>query len=116
MVLISEIYCFSYNDIRKDKTFTTDEDLGFPDNKFPLPLADKFVEENYPAQRANPDFFAYWCYIVSFPILLVVLVLHLILHNLYIFGVVVRQLIILLVHHNSRILPTGPLPPGCVPC
>ena len=39
--------------------------------------------------RADADYFPYWCYVISFPVMLVVLVLHLILHNLHIFGVIV---------------------------
>ena len=87
---------FSYNDIRNDRTYKVDEDLGFPNNTMAYFIrdtetTDKMVENDFPPHRADLDYFPYWLYIVSFPVMMVVVVLHLILHNLVIFGVIVGQ-------------------------
>lgn len=87
-----------YNDIRKNATFTTGEGT-----KFPLPFPDEHIEEDFPAQRADPDYFAHWCYVVSFPVLMIFLVLHLILHNLYIFGLIGHSLLGLCLICNSGV-------------
>ena len=83
------MYSSSYNDIRKDHRYTIDNgvtvNLGFSR------AVNEAIEKNFPVQRADTDFFAFWCYTISCPAALVVLVLHLILHDLYIFGVIVRQ-------------------------
>ena len=85
----SQIYSCNYNDIRKDHSYTIDNgvtvNLGFSR------AVNETIEKNFPVQRADTDFFAFWCYTISCPAALVVLVLHLILHDLYIFGVIVRQ-------------------------
>lgn len=77
----------SYNDIRKDHTIKDKEGrtipLGFS------AAINETIEEDYPPQRADADFFPFWCFVISVPVLLVFLVLHLVLHNLYIFGVIV---------------------------
>ena len=73
----------SYNDIREENGLEMDG--GGPT----LFFSEEAREEDFPPHRADADYFAYWCYLISFPALMVVLVLHLILHNLYIFGVIV---------------------------
>ena len=77
----------SYNEIRKDHSYEVDGGvtiyLGYS------ALANETIEKNFPAQRADLDFFPYWLYTISFPVTLLVLVLNLVLHNLYIFGVIV---------------------------
>ena len=85
---------FSYNDIRNDHAYKVDKDLGLPNNTLSFPddeATEKMVENDFPPHRSDLDYFPYWLYIVSFPVMMVVVVLHLILHNLVIFGVIVGQ-------------------------
>ncbi|CAI7989018.1 hypothetical protein GBAR_LOCUS100 [Geodia barretti] len=75
-----------YNEIRRDHRYKLEDgvklNLGFSES------ANETIEKNFPAQRADADYFAFWCYTISCPVALVTLVLHLFLHNLYIFGVI----------------------------
>ena len=77
----------SYNEIRKDHSIKTAGgmtlSLGYSEE------ANDTIEEDYPAHRADTDYFPYWCFVISLPFTVTILVLHLILHNLYIFGVIV---------------------------
>ena len=79
----------SYNEIRRDHRYKLEDgvklNLGFSES------ANDTIEKNFPAQRADADYFAFWCYTISCPVALVTLVLHLFLHNLYIFGIIVMQ-------------------------
>ena len=85
--IILYILIHSYNDIRKDHSFKDEEGRTIS-----LGYSNETIEENFPAQRADADYFPFWCFVISFPVLMVFLVLHLILHDLYIFGVIVRYI------------------------
>ncbi len=81
----------SYNDIRQgNHTFTPNKDLGI--DTLTYPRSEKDIEEDFPVQRADPDFFPHWCYMISFPFLFATLILHLVFHSLFIFGVIVSSL------------------------
>lgn len=59
----------------------------------PGPLTKQDIEEDFPKNRADSDFFTFYFFAVAFPIAVLLIVAHLILHGLPVVGFIVSLLV-----------------------
>jgi hypothetical protein len=77
------VHVCSYNDIRENQSLVV---MGF---RRPVPLQPQTIEEDFPENRADPDFFTFYFFAVVFPFAAVLTATHLILHGIPIVGFIV---------------------------
>ena len=90
------VHVCSYNDVREGVIVINDVSV-------PLPVAAAFlgvevedivnIEEDFPENRADPDFFTFYFFAVVFPLAALLTVAHLILHGVPIAGFIVSLVV-----------------------
>lgn len=68
-------------------------DMELPVNMFFMNDTDKIIEEDFPKNRADSDFFSYYFFAVAFPVAALLTIAHLILHGLPIVGFIISLIV-----------------------
>ena len=84
------LHVCSYNDVREKRGIVVNGQL-LPLQLHPTlgGMVDEIVEEDFPKNRADPDFFTFYFFIVVFPIAVLFTVAHLFLHGIPFLGIIV---------------------------
>ena len=78
------LFVCSYNDVRENEQVTIADGSEVPLRRHPdFGLkTDQIIEEDFPKNRADSDFFTFYFFVVVHPLAVILVVAHLILHGL----------------------------------
>lgn len=90
----SFVHC-SYNDIRDNRMVRVAafNDMSFDVEMFFMNDTDQIIEEDFPENRADSDFFSFYFFAVAFPVAALLTIAHLILHGLPIVGFIISLVV-----------------------
>lgn len=81
-----------YNDVRENRMVrvASQNDMRFPvELFFGVNETDKIIEEDFPKNRADTDFFSFYFFAVVFPVAALLTIAHLVLHGLPVVGFII---------------------------